>query len=1025
MDNGRYRASVRILVSLLTLASAVPSRAEEVPYGHRDFYPSPERPLGFRANGNGCFPGATPVTEWWDCSITIAGNTAKVVPSGPKAKANHVAWKVKVPGWSDTQPLIVGDRLVGVAEPDWVFCMDANTGEMLWQDRLLPLFLGPPPKGDAPSVCPYPPEEAWNKQQIVDIARAVTFMAQPVGKRAQGPVDAVYGERALARMREFRVVAESLDPDPDILKGFDEFIGAWERYLGGGEKEALGGQHGYAGYLLAPVMKRYRVAMNQIWPGDVGLVQSTPVTDGEFVYVAFGQGMIGCYDLDGNRRWAWRETEFELNGALYCDHTPSLLLADGVLLVRSHFGDMMGLDPATGAILHNVDIGNSYNHGAFSTPGVMRLVSPGGKKRTVLITQHNKVVDVKTGEILAEFPHLKSGDIGHGQPRMVWNNLTLIQSSQGVPPDGGPGMIMRVNLADDGTVTCEKLHTFGGRKFYNAPMAMTANGRLFGAGALWDLETGKPIPGTTATDTGRRGGSVIVGPYAFACVFSRRQADGWWYGTFDGYDLSAPDESKVLPGRRELAFREEPADINVDTWLPGLDKGRLAGNGLPFWFGLRNGGVVACGNRMFAQTATYMYCLGDPAVPYDWNSKSRPERIRAAFDSAAAARAKANPVSLLGSSRAWDRERGATAIRAMDGSRRGALAGELGELAAKREWPSFAESLELLRGMGKAGAAATPGLLKGVRSAIAANRPDHVEKLVPVIEAVSPGAQKGVVDDIRAALGGRDPATLITACHAAAALGAHAASCHVLVRPLLSHEDNRVCAAAAFALGAGGAEMASSVPALAGRLSSADSGAKVPLLNALRAAGPSAKTALDKMRALVSDPDASVAAAAARAIGGVGPDAQSAMPDLLAAFKRSEREVVMAAVEAALAVSPKKHGAIAEALTAVVARGDVTPACNAAMAIQRFGPAMDSGGRLFAVDGLVSALEKKPAQIKYHIIKALIVFGKEAEKAVPLLRVEANSVDCPGIAKEALDKIKPGAEKGPVMGGSDDLDIGL
>ena len=35
------------------------------------------------------------------------------------------------------------------------------------------------------------------------------------------------------------------------------------------------------------------------------------------------------------------------------------------------------------------------------------------------------------------------------------------------------------------------------------------------------------------------------------------------------------------------------------------------------------------GNRLFLQTVGHLYCLGDPARPYDWNPNSRPERIRA------------------------------------------------------------------------------------------------------------------------------------------------------------------------------------------------------------------------------------------------------------------------------------------------------------------------------------------------------------------------------------------------------------
>jgi hypothetical protein len=37
-----------------------------------------------------------------------------------------------------------------------------------------------------------------------------------------------------------------------------------------------------------------------------GYSAPTPVTNGKEVYVAFGNGLVACFDLDGNRRWLKR-----------------------------------------------------------------------------------------------------------------------------------------------------------------------------------------------------------------------------------------------------------------------------------------------------------------------------------------------------------------------------------------------------------------------------------------------------------------------------------------------------------------------------------------------------------------------------------------------------------------------------------------------------------------------------------------------------------------------------------------------
>jgi len=56
-------STVGLLLGVISLSAFA---EEPPPYGHKDFYPSAERPIGFRGDGNGSFPGATPVTEWWE-----------------------------------------------------------------------------------------------------------------------------------------------------------------------------------------------------------------------------------------------------------------------------------------------------------------------------------------------------------------------------------------------------------------------------------------------------------------------------------------------------------------------------------------------------------------------------------------------------------------------------------------------------------------------------------------------------------------------------------------------------------------------------------------------------------------------------------------------------------------------------------------------------------------------------------------------------------------------------------------------
>ncbi len=51
-----------------------------IPLGHREFYPSAERPVGWRGDGTGAWPGATPVAAF-------NGETGK-----------NIVWKVPMAG---------------------------------------------------------------------------------------------------------------------------------------------------------------------------------------------------------------------------------------------------------------------------------------------------------------------------------------------------------------------------------------------------------------------------------------------------------------------------------------------------------------------------------------------------------------------------------------------------------------------------------------------------------------------------------------------------------------------------------------------------------------------------------------------------------------------------------------------------------------------------------------------------------------------------------------------------------------
>lgn len=85
---------------------------------------------GWRTDGTGLYPTATPPTVW--------------------SADKHVRWKKKLPAWANACPILIDNRLYVTAEIATLICLDADSGETLWQADCprLPL-LSPEAKAEA------------------------------------------------------------------------------------------------------------------------------------------------------------------------------------------------------------------------------------------------------------------------------------------------------------------------------------------------------------------------------------------------------------------------------------------------------------------------------------------------------------------------------------------------------------------------------------------------------------------------------------------------------------------------------------------------------------------------------------------------------------------------------------------------------------------------------------------------------------------------------------------------------------
>jgi outer membrane protein assembly factor BamB len=171
-------------------------------------------------------------------------------PPGVRYDTKNVLWMTPLPGRRTSTPILVGDRLFVMAEPDELLCVDKNNGQVLW----------------SAAVNPYEALAAAEKAANPAYARRI----EPLLGRLK---------RATDRRERLRLRAE-IDKalvEIDVSRFGTRLDGHFESHF-----------------------------------GIVGFTMPTPVSDGRQVYVWTGKGVAACFDLGGRRRWITRVPAEEL-----------------------------------------------------------------------------------------------------------------------------------------------------------------------------------------------------------------------------------------------------------------------------------------------------------------------------------------------------------------------------------------------------------------------------------------------------------------------------------------------------------------------------------------------------------------------------------------------------------------------------------------------------------------------------------------------------------------------------------------
>lgn len=288
--------------------------------------------IGWRTDGSGRYPKADPPLEW--------------------SPSKNVVWKTALPGYGVSHPVLLGERLFTCSEPATLLCLNRTDGRIVWQKSCSYSELEIEPdvrerlKAELAEVAELKKKQSTIQQEMDTLRRSLSKEKAPPEEIEQ-------------KSKPFRLRIDELN------------------------KEKLN----------YPVALRYTQPQQH---STAGYSAPTPVTDGRNIFVAFGNGLVAGYDLEGNRQWLKLVEHSNLTFA----HSGSPILVGGKLII--HFTDLVALDPKTGS-----EAWRLKTPAGWGTPLATRM-----GEVDVVLTPKGALVRVSDGKLLAD----KLGSCGANSP---------------------------------------------------------------------------------------------------------------------------------------------------------------------------------------------------------------------------------------------------------------------------------------------------------------------------------------------------------------------------------------------------------------------------------------------------------------------------------------------------------------------------------------------------------------------------------------------------------------------------------
>jgi len=271
------------------------------------------------------------------------GNYTDCHPPGEIGPEVNVLWKAPLANWSHASPVLVQGRVFICAEPYDLLCVDAENGQILWQKA----------------------------NGYYDLADPSPEMARRIGEEVRQDSVLIVEEKQIAKAisklrRKSRADTSNVELKAQIKAKNSEIKAVKVK------RDAL---------LLA--------GKSRDWPTHKtnGYASRTLASDGERVIGAFGNGMVVCYDLDGNLVWhAQHKPIFHDWGG---STSPTVVGDRAIVHYDDHYYAHRVSD---GKELWRVKAKLSYG-----TPDVAYL-----GEAAILVTPQGLLLDVEKGEAVGE-----------------------------------------------------------------------------------------------------------------------------------------------------------------------------------------------------------------------------------------------------------------------------------------------------------------------------------------------------------------------------------------------------------------------------------------------------------------------------------------------------------------------------------------------------------------------------------------------------------------------------------------------